>query len=429
MSPDARAALARALRAGAALLTALALVHTLARGFADPGTALAFGLLVAVGECARRDAPPGDGRHTAPLGSAAALGYALLASRAGVPAHHGVLQTVAVVVLAALVAAVPHIARGRAPDLDHVTRRVLTVAFAAVCFRPLHQSGRHETWLGHGPRLVLVLLVLLALTALADAVLGVALAAAPGRPGADRPHTALLRDAVHALPGLGSAIGASGAVLALGVAAAGLWALPVFSVPLLLTQLSLRRIRAVRATQRQTIASLARATEIAGHARPGHARRVAGLSRAVGRELGLSERELTELEYAALLHDIGRLSLPEPVPGAPGADRPDERARRIAALGGDVARRTGVPARVAEIVARQADPYREQPVAARIVRTVSGYEELLGEDRHPAGSLAALERLRLARGHEHQPEVVETLARVLRREHAAPARPAPGRPL
>ena len=57
--------------------------------------------------------------------------------------------------------------------------------------------------------------------------------------------------------------------MALAVAVAGLWALPVFCVPLLLTQLSFRRYAAVRATYRQTIASLARATEIAGYTPPG----------------------------------------------------------------------------------------------------------------------------------------------------------------
>ncbi len=53
--------------------------------------------------------------------------------------------------------------------------------------------------------------------------------------------------------------------MSLAVAVVGLWALPVFSLPLLLTQLSVRRYAAVRVTYRQTIASLARATEIAGY--------------------------------------------------------------------------------------------------------------------------------------------------------------------
>ncbi|MEV6952316.1 HD domain-containing protein [Streptomyces sp. NPDC051183] len=402
-------------RATAGLLIAVALAHTLWNGLVEPGNALAFGALIVVGELARRD-PDGDTadtalHRTAPLASAGALAYALLGETAGRPTHHGVLQIVAVVVAAALVGIVPHIARGRGPALDHLARRVLTVAFAAVCFQPLYNSGRLEDRVGQGPYLVLFLLFLLGLTALCDAVLAAALAGA--RTG--WPYGPLLRDELRAQLGIGSAICATGVVMALGVAGAGLWAVPVFSVPLLLTQLSFHRITAIRTTYRQTITSLARATEIAGYTRPGHSRRVAALSCAVGRELGLSERELGVLEYAALMHDIGQLALVDPVPAGATAELPAAEARRIAELGGEVARQTGVPAEVAVVVERQADPYREQPVAARIVRTVNAYEDLVGGTRHPTGSLAALERLRLGTGHDYQPEVVECLARVLAR--------------
>ncbi|MEU3723900.1 HD domain-containing protein [Streptomyces sp. NPDC031705] len=404
------------------MLTAAGLAHTLWTGVVEPGTALAFGTLVTLGELARRDPRPGrstDGaghlpaqdRQPAPLGSAGALAYALLGQNAGHPTHHGVLQTVAVVVAAALAGIVPHIARGHGPALDHVARRVLTVAFAAVCFQPLHHSGRLGDRIGQGPYLVLFLLLLLGLTALCDAVL--AAASAGARTG--WPYGPLLRDELRALLGVGSAICATGVVMALGVAVAGLWALPVLCVPLLLTQMSFHRITAVRTTYRQTITSLARATEIAGYTAPGHARRVAALSCAVGRELGLSERELTVLEYAALMHDIGQLSLVDPVPAGATAELPAAEARRIAELGGEVARQTGVPAEVAVIVERQADPYREQPVAARIVRAVNAYDDLAGGSRHPGGSLAALEQLRLGTGRDYQPEVVESLARVLAR--------------
>ncbi|MFD9372463.1 HD-GYP domain-containing protein [Streptomyces sp. NPDC060020] len=413
-------------RGAAAVLTAVALAHTLWNGVVEPGAALAFGALIAVGELARRDRQDGSvDRLPAPLGSAGALAYALLGENAGQPTRHGVLQIVAVVVAAALAGIVPHIARGRGPALDHLSRRVLTVAFAAVCFQPLYNSGRLAERVGQGPWLVLFLLCLLGLTALCDAVLAAALAGA--RTG--WPYGPLLRDELRAQLGIGAAICATGVVMALGAAVAGLWSLPVFSVPLLLTQLSFHRITAIRTTYRQTITSLARATEIAGYTRPGHSRRVAALSCAVGRELGLSERELTVLEYAALMHDIGQLSLVDPVPDGATAELPAAEARRIAGLGGEVARQTGVPADVAVVVERQADPYREQPVLARIVRTVNAYEDLTGAAggrRHPGGSLAALERLRLGTGHDYQPEVVECLARVLARggrDRVVPVRP------
>lgn len=183
---------------------------------------------------------------------------------------------------------------------------------------------------------------------------------------------------------------ATGAVMALATGVVGLWALPVFSLPLLLAQLSLRRNALVRITYRQaiayrqTIAYLARATEIVGYTPAGHARRVA-------------------------------LSLVDPVPAGATAGLPAAEQRRIAPLGGVVVRRTGVAAEVAVVVERQADPYREQPVGARIVRAVNAYEEKVRE-AGPEGPLRALEELRLGTARNHHPEVVEPLARVLSRD-------------
>ncbi|QEU91932.1 HD-GYP domain-containing protein [Streptomyces kanamyceticus] len=385
---------------------------TLWHGITEGRVAFAFGVLVALGELARwgsvRD------REPAPLGAAGALAYALLGENAGQPTHHGAPQVIAVVVAAALVGAVPHVALGKGPSPDHMARRVLTVAFAAVCFQPLYNSGKLKEWVGHGPYFALVIVALLVLTALCDAVL----AATTARARTGWPFGPLLRDELRAMLGIGSAVCATGAVMALAVAVAGLWALPVFSVPLLLTQLSFRRYAAVRATYRQTIASLARATEIAGYTPQGHARRVAGLSRAVGRDLGLSEPDLVVLEHAALMHDIGQLSLVDPVPAGATAALPETEQRRIALLGGAVVRQTGVDSAVAVVVERQADPYRDQPLTARIVRTANAYDEM-ARGEGPRGSLdgplRALERLRLATGRDYQAEVVESLARVLSR--------------
>lgn len=119
------------------------------------------------------------------------------------------------------------------------------------------------------------------------------------------------------------------------------------------------------------------------------------------------------LEYAALMHDIGQLSLLDPVPDGATAPLPPDQQRRIALLGGAVVRQTGAPAEVAMIVERQADPYRDQPVTARIVRTVNAYDDLSGGSAGPGGPLRALERLRLATAQDHEPRVVEALARVL----------------
>ncbi|MFD7920162.1 HD-GYP domain-containing protein [Streptomyces sp. NPDC059740] len=394
------------------------------RGLHQPGTALAFAALIATGEliaCTVRcpgaaahppphaDSPataaPGRRLH-APMGAAVALGYAFLVEVGGAPTTHGVAQTVAVAGLGQLAGLAPRVATGRGPALDHLARRVVVTAFAAACCRPLGPPAEGRL---PGLRLLLVLLAVALLCALCDAVLVSALA---------RAHTGwsfgpLLRDDLRAVAGPGSAVCAAGVAIALGVAAGGLRALPLFCLPPLLVHLALHRHAVARATYRQTIASLARATEVAGLTPHGHARTVAALGRRVGRELGLPAADLEVLEHAALMHDIGQLSLLDPVPLGATATLPAADQRRIALLGGAVVRRTGVSPRVAVVVERQADPYRDQPLCARIVRTVNAYADLTAGGPAPDAGLRALERLRLATADEHDPRVVDALAAVL----------------
>ncbi|WP_407675335.1 HD-GYP domain-containing protein, partial [Peterkaempfera griseoplana] len=383
-------------------------------GISETGAALAFGALIAVGEAVRVTLP-GD-RRQAPISDAGALAYALLGPLRGLPTSHGVLQVVAVSGAAGLLGLGLHTLRGGAPDPDVLARRILTICFAAVCFQPLYNSGALDRLATHGAQYGLVLAAIAALAALCDVVLAAVLHGA--RTG--RRFGPALRDELRALLGIGTAIGATGLVISLGAGEIGLWALPVFSAPLLLTQLSFRRHSATWDTHRQSVASLARATEVAGYTLPGHTRRVAALSRAVGRRLGMGERELLLLESAALMHDIGQLSLVEPVPGGATAVLPPAEQRRIARLGSEVIRQAGVPPEVADCVRRQAEPYRcpdgsrdpGLPAASRIIRVANAYDDLACDDRGLARRLEVLEQLRLDTAREYDPRVVEALAQV-----------------
>lgn len=94
-APDPAVSGASLVRAAALLLLAGALAAVLAHGLTDPRVALAFGVLIAIGEAARV-ADAGGGRGQAPLGAAAGLAYALLGPLRGLPTGHGVCQVVAV---------------------------------------------------------------------------------------------------------------------------------------------------------------------------------------------------------------------------------------------------------------------------------------------------------------------------------------------
>ena len=248
------------------------------------------------------------------------------------------------------------------------------------------------------------------------------------RVGATRaPYVRALRDEFRAQAGIGAAVGATGVLIALSGGIMGFWALPVFCVPLLLTQFSFKRYATIRATYRQTIRSLARVTDVGGYTTNGHARRVCDMSLAVGRELGLSEAELLDLEYAALMHDIGQLSLVEPIPGGATALTAPDDQRRLAEKGAEVIRQTGVLDRVAEIVARQAEPYRRPgeatdqtlPLESRIIRAANAFDDMVGGSLDSGPRFSALERLRLAMAYDYDPRVVETLSRIVERVHPA----------
>ena len=403
----------------AALAVVAALCHTLEHGLVQPGVAVGFGLVVAVGELVRVRLPDADGggRTTGLLSGAGALGYALLAAMEQPPGGHGVGQTVAVAVVGSLVGLVPHVALGQAPPPQPAARLALGVGGAALCGGTLLAEGPLGRAAEPGPVLLVCLLALALLTGYADALLAAATAfvgAAGREPGPERPS---LRAELRTRAVLVPSVAVTAVLLAVTVAGAGPWALPLCCAPLLLVQFVLRRRAPARAAHRRTLASLARAPEVAGCTPPGHARRVADLSRAVGRELGLTGAELTALEYAALTHDVGQLSLTDPVPGGVTAALEPGRQRRIALLGGAVVRQTGVRWRVASAVEGQADPYREQSVTARVVATVNAYDDLTAGSgtADAAARERALRALRTATGRDHEPRVVEALSRVVSR--------------
>jgi HD superfamily phosphodiesterase len=400
----------------AGLLAVIAVVATASPdGFVEPGTALAFGAFIALGEIVRITLP--GGRDAAPIAMAGALAYALLGTSDGVDALHSPLQAVAVAAVAMLVGVLPHVAAGRAPLLDGLARRLLVIGFVAGVFRGTGLDGRvrdADGWL-----LALVMIMVVAAALAVEALLAAAV-----RAGTDRaPFLAVLRNEARASVGIGSAIGATGALIALAATIMGAWALPVFVIPLLLTQFSFRRFAAIRATSLQTIRALSRVTELGGYTETGHSRRVSELAVAVGRELGMTDAELLDLEYAALMHDIGQLSLVEPIPGGATVVAAPNEQRRIAELGAEVIRQTGVLDDVATIVEQQAEPYRRAhevehaavPLASRIIKAVNAYDDLVGDSLETARRLEALERLRLGMAYEYDPRVVDSLAKTVGR--------------
>jgi len=298
------------------------------------------------------------------------------------------------------------------------------VACAALIFRPLAgMSGLVRHWW-----VALAAMALLVTVAwLVDVFLSACIRVASLRAR----FWVTFTDELHVQGPLGVAVGASAMLIVFAAEAMGLLAVAVFIAPLLVTQVAFRRYAGIRATYLQTVRALARVTEIGGYVEAGHADRVSRLAVAVGRELGVAEPELLELQYAALIHDIGQLSLHDPIPGGATVLVSLEDQRRIAALGAEVIEQADIQDSVAEIVRRQSDSYggpagsRGQqpgpPLSSRIIRAVNAFDDLVGSSADAGRAAEVIDRLRLDASAEYDPDVVGALGRIVARRSTLPA--------
>src|SRR5579875_1415834 len=288
----------------AGLLLIASVAQTAVVGVRDVRAAVAFGALIAFGELLRLNLP-GD-REAAPIATAGALAYALLLRVGDIPARHSPQQVIAVAAIGMMIGALPHLAVGRPAGLSAMAARVLAVACVAVLFRPLAAAlVIGSRWWSELP----AMLTLVVLAWLVEAVIAALIRTDVLRA---RFGVALLDELRVQLP-VGTAVGASALLIAFAAEVMGLAAVAVFAAPLLVTQVALRRYTGIRATYLQPHRALAG-----------------------GRELGMPEPALLELEYAALMHDIGQLSLRDPIPGGATVLVTREEQRRIAEYGAEV---------------------------------------------------------------------------------------------
>ena len=169
-----------------------------------------------------------------------------------------------------------------------------------------------------------------------------------------------------------------------------------------------RHVEQIASLNMRTIEALALAIEAKDHTTHTHLQRVRTYAIEVAKELSLSEEQIEALRAAALLHDIGKLAVPEQIINKPGKFTPEEFEKmKVHPLVG------------AEILERVAFPY---PVAP-IVRSHherwdgSGYPEGLAGEQIPIGAriLAAVDCLdALASHRQYRPALPlsEAMAKV-----------------
>jgi diguanylate cyclase (GGDEF)-like protein/putative nucleotidyltransferase with HDIG domain len=237
----------------------------------------------------------------------------------------------------------------------------------------------------------------------------------------------------------------AGAVLATALVIAlerfGPWAVAFSVLPLYILYFSLHlyvdRIRQERRHGRQladlylsVIEALALAIDAKDRTTQRHLRRVQTFAVELGRALGLSAAEIEALKAGALLHDIGKLAVPEHILSKPGKLTRDEFEKMAIhpRIGAEILETVQFPFPLASVVRSHHEKFdgsgypdrlkgEEIPMAARILSVVDCFDALTSDRpyRRPLTKEEALEFIRSEAGTSYDPRVVDALMKNLER--------------
>ncbi|MEA3501588.1 MAG: HD domain-containing protein [Actinomycetota bacterium] len=194
----------------------------------------------------------------------------------------------------------------------------------------------------------------------------------------------------------------------------GIWSFPVAILPYAFSHLAFVRYHSTRVTYGQMIRALAQIPEVADLAPRGHSTRTADLAVSMAREIGLHPNEVIELEYAALMHDVGRITLTEPAILKAGYTDED-----IARWGAQIIAEAPYLQEVSEYVRVQHSPFRRPgeamdpdiPMISKIIKVASAYDQAVHEMH--LSPLEGLERIHRGSAYDFDPEVSASLRHVL----------------
>src|ERR1700674_2110481 len=176
----------------------------------------------------------------------------------------------------------------------------------------------------------------------------------------------------------------------------------------------------------RTIESLALAIEAKDHTSHKHLQRVRVFAVEVAKELGFPENEIEALRAAALLHDIGKLAIPEHIINKPGHLSPEEfeKMKIHTLVGAEILERVAFPYPVAPIVRSHHERWdgtgypdglkgEEIPMGARVLAAVDCLDAMSSHRQYQnAVSLdAAMEKIASMSGSAFEPRIVELLKR------------------
>ena len=164
-----------------------------------------------------------------------------------------------------------------------------------------------------------------------------------------------------------------------------------------------------------------------------HARRVARMAVSVARELGLTEEEVVEIEFAAALHDIGKIGVADSIlrKSAPLDDAEWREMRRHSELGYQILKGIDFLKNAAEIVYAHHERYdgtgyprglarEEIPLGSRLFAIVDAFDAMTSRRPYRAATSReeACAEVELNAGTQFDPHLVKVFLTVIQRTAA-----------
>ena len=207
-----------------------------------------------------------------------------------------------------------------------------------------------------------------------------------------------------------------------------LWLIPIASLPIYFAYGIYRRAQQMSELHLSTIEALALAIDAKDQTAHNHIRRVQIYAIGLARALGMPESEIQGVKTAALLHDIGKLAVPEHILAKPGPLTPEEfqKVRIHPQVGAGIISAVHFPYPVAPLILGHHERWdgrgypsglkeKDIPLGARILTIVDYFDALTSErPYHQAMSIeGAMGLMQQESGKALDPHGVDTFIQVL----------------
>lgn len=212
-----------------------------------------------------------------------------------------------------------------------------------------------------------------------------------------------------------------GILIAVTYRAAGPFSVLLFFLPLLVARYSFQKHLEMRDAFHSTIRMLMAVLDARDNSTRGHSQRVAEYAVAIGKQLKMTEDQLELLNYAGLLHDIGKVGITDAILKKPGIYSDDEyrQMRMHSAIGADIIKDISLLGAARDWVLHHHERYdgrgfphrlkgEEIPLGARIITLADAFDAITSDRPYKAGMPIplAIEELKRNAGTQFDPQVV-----------------------